>query len=77
MAWGRPLCTWSFSRASRPGLSNAVDGRVVGYIHKEEAVDDIGRRFPAEHNVLLDDRPPILAAAKRFWADRITTLFAW
>lgn len=63
-------------KAERAGLSDVVDGRVVVYIHKEEALDDIERRFPAEHYVLLDDKPRILAAVKRFLADRTTTLFA-
>ena len=45
------------------------------YIHKEEALDDVERRFPAEHYVLIDDKLRILAAAKRFWGDRVTTVF--
>jgi FMN phosphatase YigB (HAD superfamily) len=63
-------------KVERAGLSDAVDGRVLIYIHKEEALDDVERRFPAEHYVLVDDKPRILAAVKRFWGDRVTTIFA-
>ena len=63
-------------KVERAGLSDAVDGRVLIYILKEEALDDVERRFPAEHYVLVDDKPRILAAVKRFWGDRVTTVFA-
>jgi FMN phosphatase YigB (HAD superfamily) len=63
-------------KVERAGLRDMVDGRVLIYIHKEEALDDVERRFPAEHYVLVDDKPRILAAVKRFWGDRVTTVFA-
>ena len=63
-------------KVERAGVSDAVDGRVLIYIHKEEALDDVERRFPAQHYVLVDDKPRILAAIKRFWGDRVTTVFA-
>jgi FMN phosphatase YigB (HAD superfamily) len=62
-------------KVERAGISDAVDGVLI-YIHKEEALDDVERRFPAEHYVLVDDKPRILAAVKRFWGDRVTTVFA-
>ena len=62
-------------KVERAGLSDAVDGRVLIYIHKEEALDDVERRYPAEHYVLLDDKLRILTAAKEFWGDRVTTVF--
>jgi FMN phosphatase YigB (HAD superfamily) len=62
-------------KVERAGLSDAVDGRVLIYIHKEEALDDVERRFPAEHYVLVDDKLRILAAVKRFWGQRVTTVF--
>ena len=61
-------------KVERAGISDAVDGVLI-YIHKEEALDDVERRFPAEHYVLVDDKPRILAAVKRFWGDRVTTVF--
>ena len=48
---------------------------VLIYIHKEEALDDVERRFPADHYVLIDDKLRILTAVKRFWGDRVTTVF--
>jgi FMN phosphatase YigB (HAD superfamily) len=62
-------------KVERAGLSDAVDGRVLIYIHKEKALDDVERRFPAEHYVLVDDKPRILAEVKRFWKERVTTIF--
>ena len=62
-------------KVERSGLSDAVDGRVLIYIHTEEALDDVERRFPAEHYVLIDDKPRILAAIKSFWGNRVTTVF--
>src|ERR1700733_4201314 len=49
-------------KVERAGLSEAVDGHVLIYIHKEEALDDVERRFPAQHYVLVDDKPRILPA---------------
>jgi FMN phosphatase YigB (HAD superfamily) len=62
-------------KVERAGLSDAVDGRVLIYIHKEEALDDVERRYPAEHYVLVDDKLRILTAVKRSWGDRVTTVF--
>jgi FMN phosphatase YigB (HAD superfamily) len=62
-------------KVERAGLSDAVDGRVLIYIHKEEALDDVERRYPAEHYVLVDDKLRILAAVKQVWGERVTTVF--
>jgi FMN phosphatase YigB (HAD superfamily) len=51
-------------KVERSGISGAVDGDVLIYIHKEEALDDVERRYPAVHYVLVDDKPRILAAVK-------------
>ena len=61
-------------KVQRAGLADAVDGRVLIYIHKEQALDDVMRRFPARHYVLIDDKPRILAAVKRQWQERVTTV---
>ena len=45
------------------------------YIHKEEALDDVERRYPAEHYMLVDDKPRILGAVKKIWGGRVTTVF--
>ena len=45
------------------------------YIHKEEALDDVERRYPAQHYVLVDDKLRILTAVKKAWSSRVTTVF--
>ena len=62
-------------KVQRSGLFEAVEGRVLIYIHKEQELDDVQRRHPAEHYVLVDDKVRILAAVKQHWGDRLTTVF--
>ena len=62
-------------KVHRSGLFEAVEGRVLIYIHKEEELDDVERRHPAAHYVLVDDKVRILAAIKQRWGDRLTTVF--
>ncbi len=57
------------------GLLEAVDGDVLIYIHKEQELEDIKTRFPAAHYVLVDDKVRILAAVKKAWGARVTTVF--
>jgi FMN phosphatase YigB (HAD superfamily) len=57
------------------GLWEAVEGRVLIYPHKEQMLDDVARRFPAERYVMIDDKLRILAAMKRGWGERLTTIF--
>ena len=61
-------------KVERSGIFEAVDGRVLIYIHKEPELDDVERRYPADHYVLIDDKPRILAAVKSAWGDRVTTV---
>ena len=63
-------------KIERAGLADAVTGRVLIYIHKEEALDDVERRYPAKRYVIVDDKRRILAAVKQFWGERVTTVFA-
>ena len=62
-------------KVERAGIADAVDGRVLIYLHKEEQLDDIERRYPAEHYVLVDDKVRILTAVKKAWDKRVTTVF--
>jgi len=62
-------------KIERSGLGAAVEGRILVYIHKERELDDVARRFPAEHYVLVDDKLRILAAVKDAWGPRVTTVF--
>ena len=62
-------------KVERAGLFDAVEGRVLIYIHKEKELDDVERRFPAAHYVLIDDKIRILSAVKQVWGGRLTTVF--
>jgi FMN phosphatase YigB (HAD superfamily) len=62
-------------KVERSGIYEAVEGHVLIYIHKEQSLDDVERRYPAEHYVLVDDKPRILAAVKKIWGNRVTTVF--
>ena len=62
-------------KAERSGISESVDGNVLIYIHKEKELDDVERRFPAAHYVLIDDKVRILTEVKKIWGARVTTVF--
>jgi FMN phosphatase YigB (HAD superfamily) len=57
------------------GLFEAVDGHVLIYVHKEKELKDVERHHPAKHYVLVDDKIRILAAVKKIWRSRVTTVF--
>jgi FMN phosphatase YigB (HAD superfamily) len=63
-------------KVQQSGLWDAVDGRVLIYIHKERMLNDVERQYPARHYVMVDDKLRILAAMKKIWAGRLTTVFA-
>ncbi len=79
--WGTPVILSDGDVVFQPlkvecsGLFDAVDGRVLIYVHKENELDNVARRFPARHYVLVDDKLRILAAVKKRWRDRVTTVF--
>lgn len=62
-------------KVDRSGLFEAVDGRVMIYLHKEQELDDVAKRCPAEHYVLVEDKLRLLAAIKKVWGSRVTTVF--
>jgi len=62
-------------KIQRSGLWEAVEGRVLIYIHKEHMLHDVEERYPAHHYVMVDDKLRILAAMKKIWGDRLTTVF--
>ena len=62
-------------KVDRSGLFEAVDGNVLIYVHKEIELDDVERHYPADHYVLVDDKLRILAAVKKIWGTRVTTVF--
>jgi FMN phosphatase YigB (HAD superfamily) len=62
-------------KVQRAGLWDAVDGRVLIYIHKERMLDAVQRRYPARRYVMVDDKLRILRAMKDIWRDRLLTVF--
>ena len=62
-------------KIQRSGLFDAVDRHVLIYIHKERELDDVERRYPADHYVVVDDKLRILTAVKKVWGERVTTVF--
>ncbi len=62
-------------KIERSGISEAVEGRVLIYIHKEQELAEVERLFPAGRYVMIDDKIRILTAAKQFWGNRLVTVF--
>jgi FMN phosphatase YigB (HAD superfamily) len=61
-------------KVERSGILDSVDGVLI-YIHKEKELEDVERRFPAAHYVLIDDKIRILTEIKNIWGSRVTTVF--
>jgi hypothetical protein len=62
-------------KVERSGLGEAFGGNILIYIHKEQELDDITARYPADRYVLIDDKVRILSAVKQAWGTRLTTIF--
>lgn len=62
-------------KIARAGLWHAVSGRVLIYVHKEQMLADLERRYPAQHYVMVDDKLRILTAMKAVMGERLTTVF--
>ena len=62
------------NKVERSGLWQAVDDVLI-YVHKEEMLEDVERRCPARHYVMVDDKLRILSAMKAIWGWRMTTVF--
>src|SRR5262245_5420822 len=81
MRWGPTLIlsdgdvVFQPRKVRRSILWDAVEGRVLIYIHKELMLDDVERHYPARRYVMVDDKLRILAAMKSVWGDRLTTVF--
>ena len=79
--WGRTVIltdgdvVFQPRKVERSGIFETVEGHVLIYVHKEEALADVERRYPADHYVMVDDKLRILAALKKAWGDRVTTVF--
>jgi len=56
-------------------LAEAVEGHVLIYIHKQQHMEEIFQRYPADHYVMVDDKAQILADCKALPGHRLTTVF--
>jgi FMN phosphatase YigB (HAD superfamily) len=62
-------------KIERSGIWDAVEGRVMIYVHKERELDHVQRRYPGAHYVMVDDKPNLLAAMKTALGPKLTTVF--
>jgi FMN phosphatase YigB (HAD superfamily) len=61
-------------KIEQSGLAAAVDWRVLIYVHKEEHLDEIMARWPANIYVMVDDKARILSETKRLYPDLFVTI---
>lgn len=79
--WGRPVIlsdgdvVFQPHKVYRSGLFELFDGNVLIYVHKEQELEDVEKRYPADRYVLVDDKLRILDAIKKIWKSRVTTVF--
>ncbi len=79
--WGRTVilsdgdAVFQPRKVQRSGLWDAVEGRVLIYIHKEKMLDAVRGRYPARRYVMVDDKLRILAAMKDVMAEQLSTVF--
>src|SRR6266487_213659 len=59
----------------RSGLAETVEGRVLIYTHKQEHLQEILNKYPADHYAMIDDKPQILADSKSIMGKSLTTVF--
>ena len=62
-------------KLERSGIRDAVEGRVLIYVHKELMLDEMTRRYPARRYVMVDDKLRLLAGMKSVLADKLFTVF--
>src|SRR6266705_7164665 len=56
-------------------LADAVEGRVLLYIHKQQHLDEVTAQYPADHYAMIDDKPQILYDSEAIMGNRLTTVF--
>ena len=62
-------------KVQRSGLWDAVEGRVLIYVHKERMLDTVERCHPARRYVMVDDKLRVLTAMKQLLQERLVTVF--
>jgi FMN phosphatase YigB (HAD superfamily) len=61
-------------KIQRSGLAEAVGGRVMICVHKEAELPRVFETYPADHYVMVDDKPRIHAALERTCPADFTTI---
>lgn len=56
-------------------IADAVEGRVLLYIHKQEHLQETMQRYPGDHYAMIDDKPSILVDTKQALGEKVTTVF--
>jgi FMN phosphatase YigB (HAD superfamily) len=62
-------------KIERSGLFDLVEHNILIYVHKEQELADVERRYPAERYVVVDDKLWLLEAMKQYWGPRVTTVW--
>jgi hypothetical protein len=62
-------------KVQRAGIWDAVEGRVMIYLHKERMLDSVQRHYPARYYAMVDDKPQLLAKMKKVMGEKLTTIF--
>ena len=67
--------TFQPSKIWRAGLDHAVDGNVLVFDRKVEHLAEVVAAFPADHYVLVEDKPGILSEVRGRLGETVTTVF--
>ena len=62
-------------KVERSGLWDAVGGRVLIFVHKEQMLDRVQSLHPARRYVMVDDKLRLLTAMKGALGDRLVTVW--
>jgi FMN phosphatase YigB (HAD superfamily) len=62
-------------KVKRSGIWGAVSGEVLICLHKQDSLEFMQEKYPADHYVAVDDKPLLLADMKRALGERLTTVF--
>ena len=63
-------------KVKRSGLWDAVEGRVLIFLHKERMLDVVQRCYPARRYAMVDDKQRVLTEMKKGLGARLFTVFA-
>jgi len=66
--------SFQLRKVVKSGICHAVDGNVLIYQHKDHHFEDIADTYDACHYVMIEDKPTLLAAAKAFFGEQLTTV---